>query len=105
LFGQWEPNHPVEAVGRLQWDDWESLWESLMNTPGNKEYVKAFEELKVPASKQVYQQAFGYMGGQILEVAVKVVLDQAGETSITWLKHGHKRLSHWIRRILACKLV
>ena len=67
--------HYVEAVGEACYAmTGESLWEATLNTPGNKEFRKAFEQLiGTPPSKQVYQQAFGYMGGQILEIAIKSV--------------------------------
>ena len=67
--------HYVEAVGEACLAmTGETLWEPTLNTPGNKEYVKAFEQIiGTPANKQVYQQAFGCMGGQILEIAIKSV--------------------------------
>jgi len=67
--------HYVKAVGEAcNAMTGESLWEPSLTTPGNKEYVKAFERIiGVPANRQVYQQAFGCMGGQLLEIAVKSV--------------------------------
>jgi len=67
--------HYVKAVGEAcNAMTGESLWEPSLTTPGNKEYVKAFERIiGVPPNRQVYQQAFGCMGGQLLEIAVKSV--------------------------------
>lgn len=67
--------HYVEAVGEAcRAMSGETLWEPTLNTPGNREYVKAFEQIiGTPANKQVYQQAFGCMGGQLLEIAIKSV--------------------------------
>ena len=52
----------------------ESLWEPTLNTPGNKEFLKAFEKfIGTPQNQIVYQQAMGYNAGQLLEIAVKKV--------------------------------
>jgi len=67
--------HYVEAVGDACLAmTGESLWEPILNTPGNKEYIKTFEKIiGTSPNQQVYQQAFGFMGGQILEIAIKSV--------------------------------
>lgn len=52
----------------------ESLWEPSLHTPGNKEFLIAFEKIiGTPKNQIVYQQAMGYNAGQLLEIAVKKV--------------------------------
>lgn len=50
----------------------EVVWDQTLNTPGNKEYVEAFEKVHgKPISKQLEQEAMGFAGCELLEIAVK----------------------------------
>jgi branched-chain amino acid transport system substrate-binding protein len=52
----------------------ESLWEGILDTPGNKEYVKAVHDIiGTPPDKLEYHTTFGMLPGQLLEIAVKKV--------------------------------
>jgi branched-chain amino acid transport system substrate-binding protein len=67
--------HYAESVGDAAYGMiGEVVWDQSANTPGNKEYVKAFEEIiGTPISKQVEHAAMGFFGCQLLEIAVKKV--------------------------------
>jgi len=50
----------------------ESFWEGIMDTPGNKDFVKAVHEtIGTPPDKLEYHTTMGMQAGQILEIAVK----------------------------------
>ena len=63
----------VEAVGdACHAVTCESLWEGILDTPGNKDYVKAtYEIIGTPPDKHEYHTTFGFLAGQIMEIAVK----------------------------------
>lgn len=50
----------------------EAFWEGIMDTPGNKDFVKAVHEIiGTPPEKLEYHTIMGMQAGQILEIAVK----------------------------------
>ena len=65
--------HYVESVGDACYAMMgEVVWDQSANTLGNKEYVKAFEDIiGTPISQQVEHAAMGFFGCQLLEIAVK----------------------------------
>jgi branched-chain amino acid transport system substrate-binding protein len=65
----------VESVGKAcRAMTGESLWEGILDTPGNKEFVKAVQEIiGTPPDKLEYHTTFGMVAGQLLEIAVKKV--------------------------------
>ena len=65
----------VESVGAACYAmTGESLWEGILDTPGNKEFVKAVHDIiGTPPDKLEYHTTFGMLPGQLLEIAVKKV--------------------------------
>lgn len=63
----------VEAVGdACQAMCCESLWEGILDTPGNREFVEDTERIiGTPSTELEYHTTFGYLVGQLMEVAVK----------------------------------
>jgi branched-chain amino acid transport system substrate-binding protein len=63
----------VESVGKsCRAMTGESFWEGIMDTPGNKDFVKAVQEIiGTPPEKLEYHTTMGMQAGQILEIAVK----------------------------------
>ncbi len=50
----------------------EAFWEGIMDTPGNKDFVKAVHEIiGTPPEQLEYHTTMGMQAGQILEIAVK----------------------------------
>lgn len=67
--GPGDPNF-VKALGPdAEWVTSPSIWEPVINTPGNREFVQRYEaKYKRPID---YHVATGYAGGTVLEAAVK----------------------------------
>lgn len=63
----------VESVGKsCRAMTGESLWEGILNTPGNKEFVEAVHKIiGTPPDKLEYHTTFGMVAGQLMEIAVK----------------------------------
>ena len=65
----------VEAVGDACYAMCcESLWEGILDTPGNEEYLEDTHRIAgLPPEKHEYHTTFGYLAGQLMEIAVKEV--------------------------------
>jgi branched-chain amino acid transport system substrate-binding protein len=65
----------VESVGKnCMAMSGESFWEGIMDTPGNKDFVKGVHEIiGTPPDQLEYHTTMGMLAGQILEIAVKKV--------------------------------
>ena len=65
--------HYVESVGDACLAmTGEVVWDPSADTPGNKDYVKAFEKIiGTPVGQQAEHSAMGFFGCQLLEIAVK----------------------------------
>jgi len=63
----------VESVGKsCRAMTGESLWEGILDTPGNKEYIEAVHKIiGTPPDKLEYHTTFGMVPGQLMEIAVK----------------------------------